>query len=66
MAEVLVKSDVDRIAQNLSNWGRWGIDDERGALNFITTEIRSAALDLISDALVVSCVLAFVLPNAST
>ena len=57
MAEVLVKSDVDRIAQNLSNWGGWGIDDERGALNFITTEIRSAALDLISDALVVSCAL---------
>ena len=40
MAEVLVKSDVDQIAQNLSNWGRWGIDDERGALNFITTEIK--------------------------
>jgi len=27
-----------------SNWGRWGADDERGTLNLITDEVRSAAV----------------------
>ncbi len=32
------------IAARVSNWGRWGTDDERGTLNFITPEVvRRAA-----------------------
>ena len=33
------------IARRVSNWGRWGTDDERGTVNFITPEVvrRAAA-----------------------
>jgi kynurenine formamidase len=32
------------IARRVSNWGRWGADDERGTINFVTPEvIRRAA-----------------------
>lgn len=27
-----------------SNWGRWGVDDELGTLNFITDEVRARAV----------------------
>ena len=26
------------LAQRVSNWGRWGPDDQRGTLNFITAD----------------------------
>jgi len=28
----------------LSNWGRWGLDDELGTLNFISDEVRARAV----------------------
>ena len=31
------------LGQRLSNWGRWGADDERGTLNFITPDAILAA-----------------------
>jgi hypothetical protein len=31
-------------SKELSNWGRWGKDDERGTLNLITPEKTKAAL----------------------
>ncbi len=36
---------VRALAKRVSNWGRWGADDERGTLNFITPEVvrRGAA-----------------------
>jgi kynurenine formamidase len=36
---------VRELARRVSNWGRWGADDERGTLNFITPEVvrRAAA-----------------------
>jgi len=36
---------VREIARRVSNWGRWGADDERGTVNFITPEVvrRAAA-----------------------
>ena len=51
------RADVDAMAQELSNWGRWGPDDERGALNFITPEVSAAAAALVSDGVTVSCAL---------
>ena len=39
----------------LSNWGRWGADDQLGTLNHITPERRRAALDLVEEGVVVSC-----------
>src|SRR3972149_3053387 len=34
------KADVDRWMTELSNWGRWGPDDQLGALNLITPAKR--------------------------
>jgi kynurenine formamidase len=42
-----------------SNWGRWGEDDERGTLNFITPERVLAACALPRRGLVISCALPF-------
>lgn len=56
MAEsALTEARVGEIAQQVSNWGRWGPDDERGALNLITPERRAAATALIEEGLPVSC-----------
>jgi kynurenine formamidase len=38
---------VDGLAGDLTNWGRWGEDDERGTLNLITAERRIAAGDCV-------------------
>ena len=32
-----------RDVAGLTNWGRWGEDDERGCLNYITEDVRAAA-----------------------
>jgi hypothetical protein len=32
----VTKTDVQRWMKELSNWGRWGKDDQLGALNLIT------------------------------
>ena len=51
------RADVDALAQRLSNWGRWGPEDERGALNFITPAVTAAAAALVSEGVTVSCAL---------
>lgn len=40
--------------EELSNWGRWGPDDELGTLNLITPEKRRAAAALVRDGVAVS------------
>jgi kynurenine formamidase len=40
---------------SLSNWGRWGADDQRGTLNHITPEITRRALALVQEGATVSC-----------
>jgi kynurenine formamidase len=44
-----IESDeaLERALPTLSNWGRWGPDDQIGTLNFITTKTRRAAAALI-------------------
>jgi kynurenine formamidase len=40
----LTKDDVDKMMTELSNWGRWGKDDQAGTVNLITAaKIRQAA-----------------------
>ena len=39
----------------VSNWGRWGPDDERGTLNLITAEQTRRAASLIREGVTVSC-----------
>ena len=47
MAQKLSPSDVKGLFEKLSNWGRWGKEDQRGALNFITNQKRMAAARLV-------------------
>jgi kynurenine formamidase len=47
-------TDVDYVEQ-LSNWGRWGKDDQRGTLNLVDDACRAAAAGLVRDGTAVSC-----------
>jgi kynurenine formamidase len=40
-------ADFRSAAERVSNWGRWGEDDEAGTLNFITTEKVAATSQLV-------------------
>jgi hypothetical protein len=53
--EIPSEQEVLRYFQELSNWGRWGEDDQLGTLNFITPEKRRKAASLISEGVSVSC-----------
>lgn len=48
-------ADVLGYVDELSNWGRWGQDDELGTLNLITAEARQRAAKLVREGLSVSC-----------
>jgi kynurenine formamidase len=50
----VTKATVDRWMTELSNWGRWGRDDQRGTLNLITPERTRRALALATDGVSVS------------
>src|SRR5690348_2286261 len=50
----VTKDQVDRWMTEISNWGRWGKDDQRGTLNLITPEKRRQALRLVHDGVSVS------------
>jgi kynurenine formamidase len=43
----VTKEQFEKWATELSNWGRWGKDDERGALNLITPAKRQQAAALV-------------------
>jgi kynurenine formamidase len=47
-------SDIDKMMSELSNWGRWGNDDQRGALNLITPAKRKQAAALVREGISVS------------
>jgi kynurenine formamidase len=46
-SEKVTKQDVEQWMKDLSNWGRWGNDDELGAINLITAEKRRQAAGLV-------------------
>ena len=48
------EADFLRAMDDLSNWGRWGEDDELGAANLITPEKRTQAAALVQEGLAVS------------
>ena len=48
------RADFDRLMSELSNWGRWGKEDERGAVNLITPQKIKAALRGVRDGVKVS------------
>ncbi len=41
--------------QSLSNWGRWGEDDQRGTLNLLSAEKTRRAVGLVREGTTVSC-----------
>jgi len=47
-------ADLDSLYESLKNWGRWGADDERGALNHLTPTRRAAAASLVREGISVS------------
>lgn len=53
-AKKLPKSDVENMMKSLSNWGRWGKDDQLGALNLITPSKRRRAAALVNEGITVS------------
>lgn len=53
----ITQEDLDRLFEQLKNWGRWGADDQRGALNLITPEKRRRAASLVRDGVTVSAAL---------
>ena len=50
----LAAADLDRFYRELSNWDRWGDNDERGALNHLTPAHRAHAATLVRDGEAVS------------
>ncbi len=52
--EEVTKEQYDTWMTQLSNWGRWGDDDQRGALNLITAAKRVDAARLVETGRVVS------------
>src|ERR1700733_8019670 len=48
------RADFERFMTELSNWGRWGKDDQMGAVNLITPGKRKQALALVKEGVSIS------------
>ncbi|HWB85484.1 MAG TPA: cyclase family protein [Bryobacteraceae bacterium] len=59
----LTREDVDRWMKEMSNWGKWGPDDQAGTINLITPAKRKAAAGLVKDGVSVSASLNADLPK---
>src|SRR5712691_13104137 len=51
---IATEEDFRRAMKDLSNWGRWGADDELGAANLITPAKRKQALALAREGVTIS------------
>jgi hypothetical protein len=47
----LSSAEFRELFERVSNWGRWGPDDERGALNYLTPERVASAARLVQSGL---------------
>jgi kynurenine formamidase len=50
----MTQVEFDRLFQEVSNWGKWGPDDERGTLNYLTPERVAKAASLVRSGRTVS------------
>ena len=50
----LPQQEFEKMVKELSNWGRWGKDDQLGTLNLITPEKRLEAAKLVKHGISVS------------
>ena len=48
------RAEVVQMMKDISNWGRWGKDDEIGTFNLITPAVRKAAVGLVKEGIAVS------------
>lgn len=55
MGDLTAREPFRALFERVSNWGRWGPEDERGTLNLIGPEQRAAAARLVSEGFPVSC-----------
>jgi len=53
-AHHMTKEDVDKLMTELSNWGRWGKDDQLGTLNLITPAKRKEAAGMVKEGVAIS------------
>lgn len=53
-SHTVTQQDMDRWLKEQSNWGRWGKDDQRGALNLITASKKKQAAALVKEGFAVS------------
>jgi kynurenine formamidase len=51
---LVTQAEYERWQKELSNWGRWGKDDELGTLNLITPAKRKQAAALVKEGITVS------------
>ena len=51
----MATADVLALHTSLSNWGRWGDDDQLGALHLVTPEVTAAAAATVRSGHTVSC-----------
>ena len=56
-------AEFNQWMEEISNWGRWGEDDELGTLNLITNATRRAAAQLVRDGVSVSMALELIHPT---
>src|SRR5215468_1433667 len=52
--QLVTQAEYERWQKELSNWGRWGKDDELGTLNLVTPAKRKAAAALVREGVSVS------------
>ena len=52
--DAMTTAELDEIYARVKNWGRWGADDQRGALNHLTDAHRAQAATLVRDGSTVS------------
>jgi len=50
----LSDTEVEKMLEDVSNWGRWGKHDQLGTLNLITADKRRQAAGLVKDGVVIS------------
>jgi len=55
MGQIVTEVEFSRLMETVSNWGRWGADDELGTLNLIAPETRVRAAALVRDGVTVTC-----------
>ena len=55
MPAAATEQEVLGYLKSLSNWGRWGPDDQLGTLNLVTPAQRVAAAALVREGITVSC-----------